>query len=301
MDKIVRLNTFYKSLSADAPADEAEIRHFNIIRVEDTLLHRNVTVKYSRRSFFKVSIIRGRSNIHYADQFFEITDYALVFTNPLIPFHWEIIGQEQEGLVCIFTEDFFNQFGNIAGYPVFQRPDAAIVPLNAEHYVRFRQLFEKAYNELAGNYAYKYDLLRGLLLEIVHEAQKPQPALGTPTAASNASERITSLFMELLDRQFPIEMSNQTVKLKTPTDFSIQLNVHVNHLNKALKEVTGYTTSQLIQERVLKEARILLKSTQWTINEIAWSLGFDEANHFSAFFKSRSKVTPKHFRLNSID
>jgi len=52
----------------------------------------------------------------------------------------------------------------------------------------------------------------------------------------------------------------------------------------------------LINERLLQEAKILLKSTNWTITEIAWSLGFEEANHFSSFFKSRTNETPNKFR-----
>jgi len=109
------------------------------------------------------------------------------------------------------------------------------------------------------------------------------------------------LFTELLERQFPIELSNQVIKLNSPSAFAGQLNIHVNHLNKALKEITGKTTSQLINERVLQEAKVLLKSTNLAIAEIAWSLGFEEPNHFSSFFKSRAKITPKKFRQLQID
>lgn len=123
-----------------------------------------------------------------------------------------------------------------------------------------------------------------------------QPAAGQPLAGSNASERIAGLFNDLLERQFPIELSDQVVNLSTPSDFARQMNVHVNHLNKALKEVTDQTTSQLIAARLIREARILLKSTTWTIAEIAFTLGFAESNHFSSFFKTRLGVTPKQFR-----
>jgi AraC-like DNA-binding protein len=138
--------------------------------------------------------------------------------------------------------------------------------------------------------------LRTLLMEVVHEAQKMQPAAGQPLAGSNASERIAGLFNDLLERQFPLELNDQVVKLSTPADFARQMNVHVNHLNKALKEITDRTTSQLIAERLIREARILLKSTTWTIAEIAFSLGFAESNHFSSFFKTRIGITPKQFR-----
>jgi len=196
---------------------------------------------------------------------------------------------------------FFYHFVNIKDYPVFQNADSAVIPLTSDETAQFDTLFLKMYNELQCNYAYKYDLLRSILMETIHTAQKMRPATGNPTIGSNASERITALFAELLERQFPIELNNQVVKLNSPSAFAKQLNVHVNHLNKALKETTGQTTSQLISERLLQEAKILLKSTNWTINEIAWSLGFEEPNHFSGFFKSRTKITPKEFRQSDID
>lgn len=157
------------------------------------------------------------------------------------------------------------------------------------------------FNELQGNYVYKYDLLRNLLMEVVHEAQKMQPVSGVLSIGSNASERITALFVELLERQFPIELNYQVMKLNSPAAFAGQLNVHVNHLNKALKEITGQTTSQLINDRILQEAKVLLKNTNWTIAEIAFSLGFEEPNHFSSFFKSRAKITATKYRQLNND
>jgi AraC-like DNA-binding protein len=153
------------------------------------------------------------------------------------------------------------------------------------------------YDELNGDYAFKYDLLRNLLMEVIHAAQKMQPAIGKAVTGSNAAERIAALFADLLERQFPIELSSQVIMLHTPSAFARQLNVHVNHLNKALKEMTGRTTSQLINERIFREAGILLRSTNWTVNEIAFSLGFTEPNHFSSFFKTMAKMTPRQFRL----
>jgi len=49
--------------------------------------------------------------------------------------------------------------------------------------------------------------------------------------------------MELLERQFPIESPIQRMKLRSPIDFANQLAVHVNHLNRAIKETMGKTTS----------------------------------------------------------
>ncbi|WP_089897288.1 helix-turn-helix domain-containing protein [Chitinophaga arvensicola] len=301
MADFVALQTFYKILNQDLTSASAEIGHFNIFRIEDMQLPDYKPVTYSRRNFFKMSLVKGHSKIHYADQCIEVLESVLVFTNPMIPYHWERISEKQSGFVCIFTEDFFNRFGNIRDYPVFQAVGAAVIPLSADDVPLFQSLFTRMFDELHGEYAFKYDLLRSQVMEVVHAAQKMRPAVGSPVAGSNAAERITALFAELLERQFPIELSNQVIQLNTPSAFARQLNIHVNHLNKALKETTARTTSQLIKERVLQEAKVLLKSTNWTVNEIAWGLGFQEPNHFSSFFKSQMKTTPNQFRQSDID
>ncbi len=113
---------------------------------------------------------------------------------------------------------------------------------------------------------------------------------------TNASSRITSLFIELLERQFPIDSPENILKLKSPTDFAQNLSVHVNHLNRAVKEVTGKTTTTHIADRIVKEAKALLVHTDWNVSEIAYSLGFEYPTYFNNFFKKHTELSPKSLR-----
>ena len=70
----------------------------------------------------------------------------------------------------------------------------------------------------------------------------------------------------------------------------------MNYLNKALKENTGKTTTELIVGRIILESKLLLKQTDWSISEIAYCLGFEEVAHFSNFFKKQMDVSPLAFR-----
>lgn len=296
MTTFLKLDSFYSKVNADSDRQEPDTGHFNIIRVEDLSVSGNNPPVYSRRDYYKVSLVTGHSKIHYADRCYEICESALVFTNPMIPYHWEPISEIQTGFICIFTEAFFNNFGRLQNYPVFMSAENAVITLPPAQLQQFQHIFGKMQDELDSSYAYKYDLLRNLLMETVHEAQKLQPAYGKPSLGATAHERIAVLFSELLERQYPIELNNQRVVLTSASAFANSLNVHVNHLNKALKEITGNSTSQLISSRMLQEAKTLLKNSDWAVSEIAWSLGFDEPNHFSTFFKRHTGVSPKQFR-----
>ncbi|WP_116789430.1 helix-turn-helix domain-containing protein [Flavobacterium psychrotrophum] len=271
--------------------------HFNILNVEDLIINgKPKSSSYSRRSFYKVSLIEGKCIVHYADRSIAVDGCALVFTNPSVPYKWEVIGERQFGNVCVFTESFLDKPGILMGFSVFQSADNAVVLLTQEQYIFFKRLFEKMREELHGDYVLKYDYLRHKLLEVIHEAQKLQPEKGEALPVSNGAARIALLFNDLLERQFTIEDPGDVVLLKTPSDFAAKLNVHVNHLNKSLREILGLSTSQLIRNRVLQEARVLLKTTSWTVAEISGCLGFEESNHFSTFFKKTTNLSPLQFR-----
>jgi AraC family transcriptional activator of pobA len=149
--------------------------------------------------------------------------------------------------------------------------------------------------ELTSDYAYKYDLIRNYVMELIHYGQKLQPATEL-YHEHTASARVSSLFAELLERQFPIESPLQSLKLRTAKDYADRLSIHVNYLNRVLKEQTGQTTKNLISSRIVQEAKILLKQTDWNVSQIAYSLGFEEVAHFSNFFKKQTSISPLTFR-----
>ena len=142
--------------------------------------------------------------------------------------------------------------------------------------------------EFNGNYKYKFDLIRNHIQELIHYALKLAPVTQLAAQPLNASARIFTLFNELLERQFPIDESYQRVKLRSASDFAAKLNVHVNHLNRSVKECSEKTTTRIISERVLQEAKILLRHTTCNVADIAYALGFAEATHFNNFFKKNT-------------
>ncbi len=106
------------------------------------------------------------------------------------------------------------------------------------------------------------------------------------------------MFLELLERQFPIESPDKPLTLRTAQDYALRLSVHVNHLNRAVKEVTGRPTTAHIADRVVSEAKALLQHTDWNIADIAYGLGYDYPTYFNNFFKKMTGSNPLKFRNN---
>jgi AraC-like DNA-binding protein len=204
----------------------------------------------------------------------------------------------QSGHFCVFTPEFMLKSKTgmaIDELPIFRPDGFPIFQLSDENVAEIKGIFKKMHREIASDYAYKYDLLRNYVLELIHYGQKLQPATAL-YSTHNAASRVSSLFLELLERQFPIESPNQKLNLRTAKDYADRLAVHVNHLNKVLKDHTGKTTTEIISSRVTQEAKILLKQTDWNVSEIAYSLGFEEVAHFSNFFKKQMSLSPLMFR-----
>ena len=298
---IISIDEFYKQVSALVPEGiSKEIGHFNIFNVEDLFerLRRKPEMPYNRRAYYKISLINGRNRAEYADKVIAIEKNALLFATPKVPYHWIPEDMNQSGYFCIFTDEFLVQAKTgvvLDELPIFKAGGYPVFEVSEEETTEITAIFKKMEKELASGYAYKYDLLRNYVLELIHYGQKLQPATALYPSHS-ASARVSSLFVELLERQFPIESPHQKLKLRTAKDYADNLAIHVNHLNKVLKENTGKTTTDLITGRIIQEAKILLKQTNWNVSEIAWSLGFEEVAHFSNFFRKQAALSPMAFR-----
>ena len=302
MAKTVSLDEFYESHSGiRGKKKQGEFiltknhGHFNVFS-RASLCHR--TAQYNRRDFYKVSLIIGTGRIHYANKSIEIDRNALLFSNPFIPYSWEAISEKQEGYFCLFTQEFFDRGRNrnlnelpffIPGEnePVYFPDDRQTEAISA--------IFENMLNEIGSDYKYKFELLGSYLDLIIHEALKLKPA-DSYMKHKDASTRITSLFLELLERQFPVDSSENRLNLKSPNDFACNLAVHVNHLNRAVKKITGKTTTQHIAARIASEAKALLQNTDWNISDISYVLGFEYQTHFNSFFKKQTGLTPHSIR-----
>ncbi|GAO42911.1 helix-turn-helix domain-containing protein [Flavihumibacter petaseus] len=282
------------------PGITKEIGHFNVFDIAATIreVKEKGVMPYNRRAYYKISLIRGKNRAEYADKVIEIDRNALLFATPKVPYHWLPQKGPQSGSFCVFTEDFLVKSKSgvepdelpifqPGGLPVFQISDSEAKAVSA--------IFRKMQEEINSAYTFKYDLIRNYVMELIHYGQKLQP-IAASAAAVNASSRVTALFIELLERQFPIESPIQSLELRTAKDYADRLAVHVNHLNKVLKETTGKTTTSIISNRVLQEAKILLRQTDWSVSEIAYSLGFEEVAHFSNFFKKQTTFAPVAFR-----
>lgn len=303
MEATETLEEFYKRHPVPNQKNVAENNtgqgHFNVFLRKPCA----VRTPFSRRDFYKVALIIGNGKMIYADNEVIIDRPALVFSSPSVTSSWESGTGPQKGCFCLFTQAFIESYdrkGELQHFPLFQAGGSHIVFLNETEVTFLTAIMNKMMEEMESEYIHKYDLIRNYLRILMHEALKIAPVVNAFGSNTSASARITAMFLDLLERQFPIDSPGQSLKLKTAHNYAQSLAVHTNHLNRAVKEITGKTTTRHIAERVLKEAIALLKNTDWSIAQIASGLGFEEPAYFANFFKKYNGVSPVNVRTNAI-
>lgn len=183
--------------------------------------------------------------------------------------------------------------------PLFRLDTNPLFFLTTDQLAAARRLFQQMEADAASDYRHKHELVRTQLQLVIHEALRQRPEPLKPPGAS-AANRLGGQFLHLLEQQFPVTSSAVPLALRTPQVFAERLHIHVNHLNRVVRETTGKTTSVHLTERILHEAQTLLRHTTWAISDVAQSLGFVDPTYFNHFFKKHGGVSPRDFRQQAI-
>jgi AraC family transcriptional regulator, transcriptional activator of pobA len=285
--------------SVSAFNNELKLKGFNVFQIEEDS---NGVREYSRKDFYKICLTTGESLINYADRSFLMKGTILFFANPNVPYSWETISRSYVGYTCLFSEDFYkpsDRTESLQQSPLFKIGGTPIFEISEEKREFLNGIFRNMMAEQNTGYAFKDDLIRNYINLIIHEAMKLQPAENFDQV-KNAAHRITNVFLELLERQFPIETTSRPLKLRSAQDYASTLNIHVNYLNRAVKEITGKSTTTHISERIASEAKALLLHTDWNVADIAYALGFEYPTYFNNFFKRITGTNPMSLRPGEV-
>ena len=274
---------------------DLKLKGFKIHELSGTINH---YVSQGRRDFYKAGLVTGNMTVYYGERMIEINDTVLFFVNPNVPHSIVRSSKKTTGYACLFTEAFIASRERkelLKNSPLFNVDASPAIPLTKDQAVFMKGIFQKMLSIHSGDYDYKNELLKSCIELILHEAIRMQPAQNG-VHPKNGAARITNLFMDLLEKQFPIDTTAEPLKLRTAQDFAASLAVHVNYLNRTVKEVTGKPTSAHIAERIAAEAKALLLYTDWSVADIAYGLGFEYPTYFNNYFKRITGITPNSLR-----
>jgi AraC-like DNA-binding protein len=227
-----------------------------------------------------------------------VTQPCIIFFNREVAYSWESVSEDQRGFYCLFNDAFLpSTLKQHVKYnsPLFNPEIPPYVMLDEEGVDRISHYFSEMKMLLGTAYTYKFDMIRHLLLLLIHEGARMQHGLAEGSK-SRSTDRLVNSFLNILDHQFPVDSPENPLRLVAPAVYAEKLNVHVNHLNAMVKKHTGKTTREIIKEKIVAEAKKLLLHTDWDAAQIGYSLGFEYPSHFHKYFKQHTGISPQAFR-----
>ena len=130
-----------------------DIGHFNLFHLEP--IPKEITkpiLPYRRRDYYKILLSIGDLNLHYADKTASIKKQALIFSNPQIPYQCEHLDRIKGGHYCIFNHRFFQGYGNLNKYEVFQPNGNHVFELTDAQTKYVDSIFLKMFTEFDSSY-----------------------------------------------------------------------------------------------------------------------------------------------------
>jgi len=174
-------------------------------------------------------------------------------------------------------------------FPFFDLEAEHVINVSADESSRIQEAFKNIINEYNRFSPEKDFILRNyihILLLLIREIYRPHAHMLNETATR--SMRITSQFKHSLEKNF--------LQWREVRQYASQLHITPKYLSEAVKETTGKSPRDLINDVLLLESKVLLGSTNKSITEIAHYLQFEDQSHFSRFIKKHTGLTPTEFR-----
>jgi len=106
---------------------------------------------------------------------------------------------------------------------------------------------------------------------------------------------------EVVTKAFRKALEHNYTTARRPAEYAQKLNISAPYLNECLRNITGYSASHQIQQRIILEAKRLLSHSDIAVKEIAAQLGYDDYPYFSRFFTKATGKTPIAFRNKNRD
>lgn len=248
--------------------------------------------------FYKISFKTSfTGKIKYGQSFYDFEDGGMAFIGPHQIVTTSADENSYEGFALFFHPEFLNGYplmNKIHQYGFFHYATSEALFLSAKEKQVIANLFNTILDELSNNIdAFSQDILVSQLEQLLNHSNRFYNRQFITRKVVN-HDLITRL--DQLLSAYILGEQLLTDGLPTVQFVAEQLNVSPHYLSDMLRSLTGQNTQQHIHNKLIERAKDLLSTSNMTVAEIAYQLGFEQPQSFSKLFKRKTNSTPLEWR-----
>lgn len=296
MNAIKSVSEFHRLLSLPSPKHPL----VSVINLSDSIFLEDEVWKGFVNRFYCVALKReATGKIRYGQQHYDYDKGVLSFTAPNQVQYLDIYNMEcGSGYLLIFHPDFLLKHSlaaSINNYGFFSYAVNEALHLSAEEEDDLIAILTKIDKECVHIDKHTQEIILSqieLLLNYSNRFYERQFI-----TRKNNNYELLGRFEQLVNEYFN---GNHTAQhgLLTVQYIAGQMNLSPNYLSDLLRVHTGQNTQQHIHEKLIDRAKEKLSTTNLTVSEIAFALGFEHAQSFSTLFRKKTQLSPLAFRQN---
>ncbi|MBC9932788.1 helix-turn-helix domain-containing protein [Chitinophaga qingshengii] len=250
--------------------------------------------------YYSISIKRGMTHRYrYGQQDYDFNEGIMFFMAPRQVLRIEVDEHHQtpSGWMLLIHPDFLWNTplaGNIKKYEFFDYGVHEALFLSEDEELKINQIIENIRQEYHTNIdQFSQNIIVSQLETLLNYADRfyRRQFITRNKANHQVLEQLEKLLEEYFNNDALISKGLPTVQY-----ISDQLHVSPTYLRSLLKMLTGLNTQQLIHQKVIDKAKEKLSTTDLTVSEIAYDLGFEHPQSFNKFFKQKTSLTPMEFK-----
>ena len=294
MNAINSVSEFHRLLSLPAPKHPL----VSVINLAESIFLEDDIWKGFVNRFYCVALKReAKGKIRYGQQHYDYDKGVLSFTAPNQVQYLDLQNMEcGSGYLLIFHPDFLLKHplaGTIGNYGYFSYAVNEALHLSADEEDDLIAILHKIDKECVHIDKHTQEIILSqieLLLNYSNRFYERQFI----TRKNNNYELLTK-FEQFVDLYFNANQAGQQ-GLLTVQRIAEHMNLSPNYLSDLLRVHTGQNTQQHLHEKLIEKAKEKLSTTNASVSEIAYNLGFEHAQSFSTLFKKKTKMSPLEFR-----
>lgn len=250
-----------------------------------------------RATYFGISLCTAGEVILEADLgIYQVKENSLTVMEPEVIRKWSNQSDNFTEQYLFFSPDYFlddqNKYENLVQFPFFLRGSIKVLELCTADCQRIRKILQEI-TEINRSKSIRATIMIrsyiNIILNLIADIYDQQ-YLSNPVARHTKRDLVIEFKTLLLHNYKTIRSVNRYAEL---------LFVTPKHLSETTKQITGKTAGQWIQNYLITEAKVQLKQTTLTINQISHSLNFPDASIFGKYFRKYTGCSPSEYRTIS--